>query len=104
MWAALIVARLIQLSVVQHGDFKRLALQQQQRTVEVRAPRGTILDRNGQRLAMSLPVESVCVDPLRISDVAVASDILSKILSIDARDLLGKMQAAVEARRGFLWV
>lgn len=104
MWAALIAARLIQLQVVQHGDYKRLALQQQQRVVEVRAPRGAILDRNGQRLAMSLPVESVCVDPLRISDVAVASDILSKILNVDARELLTKMKTAVDARRGFLWV
>ena len=104
VWAALIVARLIQLQIVQHGEFTRLARQQQQRVVEVRAPRGMILDRNGQRLAMSLPVESVCIDPLRVPDLVVASDILSKILAVDADEMLGKMRWAVSGRRGFLWV
>jgi cell division protein FtsI (penicillin-binding protein 3) len=104
VWAVLIVARLIQLQIVHHGEYKRLAEQQQQRVVEVQAPRGMILDRHGARLAMSLPVESVCIDPLRVRDVAVASDILSKILDLDAGDLLVRMKSAVDNRRGFLWV
>src|SRR5215469_279656 len=104
VWALLIVARLVQLQVVQHGKYKTLAQQQQQRRVEVRAPRGMILDRHGERLAMSLPVESVCVNPLRVPDIAVASDILSKILNLDHGDLLYRMKTALEDRRGFLWI
>jgi cell division protein FtsI (penicillin-binding protein 3) len=104
VWAVLIAARLIQLQIVHHDEYKRLAEQQQQRVVEVQAPRGMILDRHGARLAMSLPVESVCIDPLRVRDVAVASDILSQILDLDAGDLLARMKSAVDNRRGFLWV
>jgi cell division protein FtsI (penicillin-binding protein 3) len=104
VWAALIACRLIQLQIVQHGEFKKLAQQQQQRVVEVRAPRGMILDRHGERLAMSLPVESVCVDPLRVPDLPVASDILARILDLDASDLLARLKAASDSRRGFLWV
>ncbi|HTR37231.1 MAG TPA: penicillin-binding protein [Bryobacteraceae bacterium] len=104
VWALLIVGRLIQLQVVQHGQYASLALRQQDRLEEIRAPRGAILDRYGQRLAMSLPVESVCVDPLRVPDLAVASDILSKILGLDSSDLLEKFKSAVANKRGFLWV
>jgi cell division protein FtsI (penicillin-binding protein 3) len=104
VWAALIVARLIQLQVLQHPQFAEMARQQQQRVEEIKAPRGAILDRYGQRLAMSLPAESVVVDPLRVPDVSVAADVLSKVLNLDARELLAKMRAAVEDHRGFLWV
>lgn len=104
LWAVLIAGRLIQLQVVQHGKYKKLAEQQQERVIEVRAPRGMILDRHGERLAMSLPVESVCVDPLRVPDLTIASDILAKVLSLDASELLRQLQTAVANHRGFLWI
>ncbi|MGA2878364.1 MAG: penicillin-binding protein [Bryobacteraceae bacterium] len=104
VWAALIVARLIQLQVIQHPQFAEMAREQQQRVEEIKAPRGAILDRYGQRLAMSLPAESVCVDPLRVPDVSVAADVLSKVLNLDAVDLLAKLKTAVDDHRGFLWV
>jgi cell division protein FtsI (penicillin-binding protein 3) len=104
IWAALIAARLIQLQVVQHRQFAELATGQQQKLEEIKAPRGAILDRYGQRLAMSLPAESVCVDPLRVPDLAVASDILASVLNLNTKDLLASLQSAVDNHRGFLWV
>jgi cell division protein FtsI (penicillin-binding protein 3) len=103
-WAVLIVGRLIWLQIVQHGEYQRLAQQQQEKIVELQAPRGAIVDRLGQRLAMSLPVESVCVDPLKVPDRTVAAEILSKILNVDAKDLVRNLQWAVDNHRGFLWV
>src|SRR5580658_4246124 len=104
VWAALIAARLIQLQVVQHSQYAQLAHGQQQKLEEIKAPRGAILDRYGQRLAMSLPAESVCLDPLRVPDAAVAADILAKVLKLDSGDLLAKLKSAAQSRRGFLWV
>jgi cell division protein FtsI (penicillin-binding protein 3) len=104
VWAVLVVARLIQLQLVQHAHFAEMARDQQQRMEEIKAPRGAILDRYGQRLAMSLPVESICVDPLRVPDLTVASDILAKVLKLDSGDLLARLKSAAENRRGFLWV
>ena len=104
VWAALIVARLVQLQIIQHDEYKKLAAQQQEKTLEIDAPRGTIVDRLGQRLAISLPAESVCVDPLRLPDLAVAADILSKILNVDADDLLARMKQAADTKHGFVWV
>src|ERR1700728_1192186 len=104
VWAALIAARLIQLQVVQHSQYAQLAHGQQQKLEEIKAPRGAILDRYGQRLAMSLPAESVVVDPLRVPDLALAADVLANILHLNAPDLLADLKAAVNNRRGFLWV
>ena len=103
VWAALIVARLIQLQVVQHTEYEkwRPAARENGRC---KRPRGAILDRMGQRLAMSLPAESVCVDPLRVPDLSVAADILSKILNLDSGDLLARMRKQPPTKRGFLWV
>ena len=104
VWALLIVLRLIQLQIVQHAAYQKLAMQQQQQTVELQAPRGAILDRFGQRLAMSLPAESICVDPRKIADKETAAEILGAILNLDAKELLAKMQFAAANKRGFFWV
>jgi len=104
IWAAVIIARLVYLQVIQHEEYQRQAQIQHEKQIEVPAPRGAILDRNGQALAKSIPVDSVCVNPLRVPDLAVASEILSKILDLDGNELLGKLRLAVDAQRGFLWV
>jgi len=104
IWAALIAARLIQLQVVQHHQYAQLARDQQEKLEEIKAPRGAILDRYGQRLAMSLPAESVVVDPLRVPDLSVAADVLANVLNLNARDLLANLKTAADRHRGFLWV
>jgi cell division protein FtsI (penicillin-binding protein 3) len=104
IWAAAIILRLVYLQVIEHDEYQREAQIQHERQIEVPAPRGTIFDRNGQALAKSIPVDSVCVNPLRVPDLAVASEILGKILALDSNDLLGKLRLAVNAQRGFMWV
>jgi cell division protein FtsI (penicillin-binding protein 3) len=103
-WGLLIIGRLLQLQVIEHEEYSHLAQQQQERNVEIRAPRGAILDRNGQPLAMSVPVDSVCINPSRLPDLRVAADLLSRVLDVDRDELLGRMALAVENKRGFLWV
>ena len=103
-WGVLIIARLVQLQVVEHEHYNRIAQQQQERNVELRAPRGAILDRNGQPLAMSVPVDSVCINPQRVPNIRVAADLLSRVLHLDGNELLARMTQAVENKRGFLWI
>ncbi len=104
LWAGLIFAKLISLQVIHHKDYARLARQQQELRVAIPAPRGPIFDRTGQPLAMSIPVESVFVNPLRVPDMGVASTILARILRLDAGDLRNRMRWAYDHQRGFLWV
>jgi cell division protein FtsI (penicillin-binding protein 3) len=104
LWAAFIAAQLIALQVVHHQEYARQARQQQELKVEIPAHRGPIFDRTGQPLAMSTPMESVFVNPLRVPDMGVASEILARILDLDAGDLHNRMRAAYDHQRGFLWV
>jgi cell division protein FtsI (penicillin-binding protein 3) len=103
-WALLIVGRLAVLQIIQHRDYAHLAEMQQDRNVELKAPRGALMDRNRKLLAISLPAESVCINPFRVNDPALAADLLARILNLDQQDLLNKIIAAIDSRRGFLWI
>jgi len=104
LWAVVILLRLVQIQIVRHGEFRRLADAEHEHLIKVELPRGAILDRNGQRLAMSLPVDSVYVNPLQIRDAGVASEILASILNLDQQRLLADMNDAMASHRGFLWI
>jgi len=104
VWLTLILVKLVSLQVIHHGVYARLARQQQELRVEIPAPRGPILDRSGQPLAISVPMESVFVNPLRVPDMGVASELMARILSLDAGELRNRMRWAYDHQRGFLWV
>lgn len=103
-WAVLIFSRLIWLQVIHHDDLLRMAQQQQQRMQQIPALRGTIFDRDGQPLAKSLPAESICVNPQKISDPGMAADLLSQALNLDRRKLEDKIADAKLRGSGFLWI
>ena len=104
IWGAAILFNLISLQIVHHQDYAKLATERQMVAVEIPAPRGTIFDRNGQPLAMSVPTESVFIDPLRAPDLGVASELLALVLHMDRTALYGKMKWAHDNHHGFLWV
>jgi cell division protein FtsI (penicillin-binding protein 3) len=104
VWGLILILRLIDLQIISHDKYRRLADSQQIRNVEVQAPRGGVYDRNGEALAMSVQVDSVVVNPLRIPDPAVAADLLSVVLNLETKPLLEKINQAIENKRGFLFV
>ncbi len=104
LWAAILILRLFYLQIVQHDQYLHQALSQQGKTLDIKPSRGTILDRNGRRLAMSLPVDSVYVNPLQLKNPDVASSILGDFLQLDKAELAGRIRSAVAANKGFLWV
>ncbi len=103
-WGGVILGRLVHLQLFKHREFRKLAEQQQRKLIEIPAPRGTIYDQTGQPLAMSVPMRSVFVSPLRVPDLSVAADILAPILKLDRAQLYERMRSALRNRRGFLWV
>src|SRR5215831_10880842 len=104
VWGAAIFLKLVWLQVVQHRKYVNLAKARQEVAIEVAAPRGTIYDRAGRVLAMSVPTESVYVNPLKLPDLQVAAELLSRALHINQADLAKDLKSAVDAHRGFLWV
>lgn len=104
LWAVLVIVRLVHLQIFSHDDFVRQAQRQQQQTIDLAAPRGAILDREEQPLAMSVPVKSVLVNPRLLPNAPVAVELLSRVLSLDAAKLQAGIDAALNGNRGFLWV
>ena len=60
--------------------------------ITVPAARGTVLDRNGRTIALSLPAATVVSDPRRIEDPAAAAVKLSEALGMPAEDLVDRLQ------------
>src|SRR5262249_38504647 len=50
------------------------------------------------------PTESVYINPLKIPDLGVASEILALALHLDRTELYNTMKTAYDNRRGFMWV
>src|SRR5664279_4987534 len=104
IWGGAILTKLVVLQVVHHQEYVKKARARQEQVVELRAQRGAILDRTGHPLAMSVPTESVFVDPLKVPSLELGSSLLAGQLHLDADQLYRRMKAAKEHHRGFLWV
>ncbi|MGB8887902.1 MAG: penicillin-binding protein [Candidatus Korobacteraceae bacterium] len=94
LWILAICFRLVRLQVVKYGDFVQRAQRQQNRTIPTEPRRGNIYDRNGYALAMSIDVDSVFAVPSEIHDQETTATILGKVLDMDPRDIVARMQAS----------
>lgn len=105
-WALLVVFRLFQFQVLEHSRIARFADAQQTKREPLEAPRGAILDRNGNYLAISSPSQIVVVNPERIPEKAFAANLLAQILGLDAGKLQNDIEAAAKSRahRGYFVV
>lgn len=84
---SILIARLAKLQLVDAEDYERQASNQQIKTTEISATRGSILDRNGNALAMSSTAWTVCISPNEISNDTQRELIvsgLSEILGVKA--------------------
>jgi cell division protein FtsI/penicillin-binding protein 2 len=94
VWMAAVFARLSYLQLFRYSEYFAKAQHQQQRIFEISPSRGTIYDRNGRELAVSLPMDSVFADPNDISDPAMVAQLLSRVLNVPAEDLETKIRGA----------
>ncbi len=101
LWGLAVVAKLFYIQIVRHDQYAELAEQQQTRLVEIPAHRGTIYDRNGHVLAISVPVETVIVNPAQLPNVEVAAALLAEILNMDQNKLFNELKTKAEEKRGY---
>jgi cell division protein FtsI (penicillin-binding protein 3) len=104
LWAGLIAAKLVYLQVFQHQDYRRKSESQTNKQVEIPAPRGGIYDRLGRPLALSVPLDSVVVNPKSAPSPEIAAGILAPVLVLDRAELESRLAAAARRRSGFMWV
>ncbi len=85
---AAVVTRLTLLQVRQAAEFRDLGLDQRVRTVSLPAPRGKILDRSGQPLALSLAARDVYADPRYVLDPRGTAEAIGPLLGVRPREVL----------------
>lgn len=102
-WALVVVLRLCDLQLFEHGKYEKLAMAQQDRLTPTEAQRGAILDRKGNYLAISSASKFAVVNPRRIPDKAIAAALLGSILGIEADKLEADLEAAAASKhhRGY---
>ncbi len=94
VWMAVVLGRLSYLQLFSYSEYLAKAQRQQQRIFEISPMRGTIYDRKGRELAVSLPMDSVFGDPAEITDVEMVARLLSRVLDVPAEDLEEKIREA----------
>jgi len=102
LWGVAILARLVQIQILQHEEYSRQALRSQQVTSELFAPRGIIYDARMDELAANVAVSTVAAEPMNIDDLEAAARGLASVLDLDFEELYARMSDP--ARRRFLIV
>jgi len=92
--------RLVHLQVVERGDLTRRAERQQERLVKLEPKRGTIVDRQGRELAVSLDVESVYGVPTEVGNPRQIARELARILQENPVEL----EKRLASDRRFVWL
>ncbi len=102
IWALVLLVRLGYLQIIRYGHYAELSRGQSTETVEIPAPRGRIVDRNGQTLALSVPADTIVVNPRLAPDLSIARDIFVPTLHLDRDRLQARIDWAVKNNRGYL--
>jgi cell division protein FtsI (penicillin-binding protein 3) len=85
-WAVVVVARLVQVQLIRHGDYTNRAQRQQERTLSLNPLRGSILDIRGRILAESVSAETIYADPQAIIDPGKVAISLASVKGLGMTD------------------
>ncbi len=94
VWMAAVVVRLGYLQLICYSEYFAKAQRQQQRLFEISPARGSIYDRKGRELAVSMPMDSCFGDPAEIKDASLVARLLAPILHSPADELETKIREA----------
>jgi cell division protein FtsI (penicillin-binding protein 3) len=99
-WAAVVIARLLQIQIAEGSRYRARAQRQQERRLDIAAQRGSILDREGRELAVSVESTSIYAVPDELDDARRAARALSGVLGLETGDVLERLQS----EKGFVWI
>ena len=94
--AVSLVARAVHLQVFNKEFLNQEADTRHLRTEKISAHRGAILDRNGEPLAISTPVDSVWANPRKLAPAVDRIPDLARILGLDPQHLIRRVTRSME--------
>jgi cell division protein FtsI (penicillin-binding protein 3) len=95
-----VVGRVYYLQTVQSEDLQDKAIGQVTRSVELKAKRGSIVDREGVEMAVTVEVPSIFARPARIDNPRLAARRLMPHLDVEFATLVERL----ESDRPFVWL
>jgi cell division protein FtsI (penicillin-binding protein 3) len=100
IWGAVVLGRLVQIQIAQGSRYRARAQRQQERRIEIAGQRGSILDREGRELAVSVETASVYAIPDDVEDPRRTGEALAPLCGTTAGELVEKLRS----ERGFVWI
>src|SRR5258706_3873410 len=100
LWSLALTGRLVQLQVLRAPAYRSRARQQQERIVTLSPRRGSIFDRQGRELAVSVEASSVFAVPEKVGDIRTGARELSAILGVPAHEISERLSSD----RSFVWL
>jgi cell division protein FtsI (penicillin-binding protein 3) len=97
-----LVARAVNLQIVDTDFLQDQGEARYLREVKVATRRGNILDRNGEPLAVSTPVDSVWVNPGELVQAPEDIEPLARVLGVEAEEI--ERRLTQRAGREFVWL
>ena len=91
LFLLVIAGRLVQFQFFDANTYAERGLEARLQPVDLPAPRGNILDRNGAILAGSSEARYVFADPSRVEDPIATADVLSPLLGVPRSELLPRL-------------
>ena len=99
LWFSLALLRLWDFQVLRVEHFLQKAKKQHEGVIEIRAARGDIYDRSGEKLAFSTPVDSIGVFPRRVPNPRLTASLLAEVLDEPEDTIYKKL-----TRARFQWI
>ena len=102
VWFGGVGARLVYLQVDQHEWLRGQAESRRKNVKKNKLPRGTIFDRDGAVLAISVPVNTLYADATEIENVAATAKAVSKAAGVNQKELLKLLSDGKETERRYV--
>ena len=99
-----IAARLFYLQVIKAPEYREMAGQTRTTEVTIPAARGTIYDRRGNVLAISVPASTIFADPHEIENPSFTAGLLCDVLDLDEEALTERLEWGKEEGLYFVYI
>lgn len=100
----LLIGRVMILQTVEAAAYRQAGLAQRETSVVLRADRGTIFDRDGTELAISVPSISIYANPTAVADPAGTAQVLASVLHLSPEEEAGLAADLADRDREFVYV
>ncbi|NQY57119.1 MAG: penicillin-binding protein 2 [Ilumatobacteraceae bacterium] len=99
-----IVARVAQLQTSEADSLRSAGSAQWTRSIDLPAQRGTVFDRHGNELALSVPSATISINPKLIENGPATIQLLDDLLDLDDEQVVDLLNEVARKERGFVYV